>query len=47
MTSINVGIKGIKHFEILEGLNEGDVVIINPSENIEDGVKVKSVEDIE
>ncbi len=37
---VALGIKGNKRYEILEGLDEGDTVIINPSEFIEDGVKI-------
>ncbi len=37
---VTLGIKGSKRYEILEGLGEGDIVIINPSEYIEDGEKI-------
>ncbi|MEA3423935.1 MAG: HlyD family efflux transporter periplasmic adaptor subunit [Bacillota bacterium] len=37
---VTLGIKGVKRYEVLEGLDEGDIIIINPSEHIEDGVKI-------
>jgi HlyD family secretion protein len=41
LTPISIGIKGKDYYEVLEGLEVGDVVILDPAETIEDGLKVK------
>lgn len=40
--SVTIGIRGETAYEVLDGLVAGDQVILNPGENIEDGVKVKN-----
>lgn len=40
LTKVKVGAKGNNRYEILEGLKENDVVIINPSDELEDGDKI-------
>ncbi len=41
LTLVTIGIKGNDYYEVLEGLASGDVVILDPAETIEDGLKVK------
>ena len=40
LLKVKVGAKGNNRYEILEGLNENDLVIINPSDDLEDGDKI-------
>jgi HlyD family secretion protein len=41
LVAVELGIKGTECYEVLEGVSENDRVILNPSEIIEDGTKVK------
>ena len=42
LTPVQVGIKNDFYAEILGGLDEGDVVIVHPSNAVEDGTRVKT-----
>ncbi len=41
LTSVEVGLRGVEWAEILDGLDEGDVIITEPSPDLEDGVRVR------
>ncbi|OPL09247.1 MAG: hypothetical protein AVO33_07225 [delta proteobacterium ML8_F1] len=40
LTQVTLGIEGRDRYEILSGLEEGDLVILNPSQALRDGTKV-------
>lgn len=40
LTKVKVGAKGNNRYEILEGLEENDLVIINPNDDLDDGDKI-------
>ncbi|MBN2260374.1 MAG: biotin/lipoyl-binding protein [Clostridiales bacterium] len=40
LKAVQIGIKGNQRYEILDGLSEGDIVILNPTDSIEEGMKV-------
>ena len=40
-TIVKVGRQNGLEAEILEGLTEGDVVVLHPSDQIQDGVKIR------
>ncbi len=40
LTKVTVGAKGNNRYEILEGLKENDLVIINPSDDLDEGDKI-------
>jgi len=42
LTEVETGIESQKQIEILKGLGEGEVVILSPDNDIEDGIKVKT-----
>ncbi len=42
LKEVKTGIEGQKHIEIVEGLEEGQLVILSPDNSLEDGMKVKS-----
>lgn len=42
LREIKTGIESQRLIEVNSGLNEGDIVILSPDENIEEGVKVRS-----
>lgn len=42
LKEVKTGIEGQKHIEIVEGLKEGQLVILSPDNSLEDGMKVKS-----
>lgn len=41
LTEIKTGVEGDKNTEIINGIKEGDVVILSPGNNITDGEKIK------
>ena len=41
MKEVTIGIKGFDRYEVVEGLVKDDIVIINPSDTIKEGLKVK------
>ena len=43
LVSLDIGLEGEDHLEILAGLEVGDTVIINPPKELTDGVKVKQI----
>lgn len=40
---VQKGLEGNKLIEITEGLNEGDIILVKPDNNIKEGIKIKSV----
>jgi multidrug resistance efflux pump len=42
LTPVTIGIKGNDYYEVVEGLAVDDLIILDPSEIIEDGMKVKN-----
>lgn len=42
--NIETGLEGEDYMEVISGLSEGDVVILSPSDDISDGIKVKIAE---
>jgi len=40
-TPVEIGIEGEDYFEVLSGLVDGDLVILNPPKEIDDGVFIK------
>ncbi|MBK5252728.1 MAG: hypothetical protein JJE29_08880 [Peptostreptococcaceae bacterium] len=40
LIEVSVGAKGNERCEILEGLGENDIVIVSPSDELEDGDKI-------
>ena len=43
LTSLEIGLEGEDHLEILSGLKAGETVIINPPKELTDGAKVKQI----
>ncbi len=41
LREVKIGIKSKKQVEVLDGLKEGDIVILSPDKNLDNGVKVK------
>lgn len=41
LRKVEIGIEGEEEIEILSGLKEGEVIILHPDENIEEGIEVK------
>jgi HlyD family secretion protein len=39
--TVEIGLKGEDDWEVVSGLAEGDVVVLSPDNDIEDGMKVK------
>ncbi len=42
--SLTIGRRGTYHAEVLDGLEEGDRVVIHPTNDLEDGMRVKAAE---
>ena len=40
-TTITIGKRGTYYAEVLDGLEEGDVVVIHPTNDLEDDMRVK------
>jgi HlyD family secretion protein len=42
LQTVKIGLKNDAHAEVLEGLREGDQVVLYPSDQVEDGVLIES-----
>ena len=42
LTSVRTGLRSATHVQVLEGLAEGDAVIVQPDERIVDGTRIEA-----